>query len=130
MHPTTTTKPMHMALRDGQATACNERDPRSHGYHYFSHVLAPSESCLCAGNVSATELFLRLQQSSPDHMKPLGAGFCDPNFILAPKHLAHIRFRTIARKALKAPVSGSKRTIALALHSESRTLSSPSAHTA
>src|SRR5262249_17323422 len=70
MHPTTTTKSLHMALRDGQATACNERDPRSHGYHYFSHVLAPSESCLCAGNVSATELFLRLQHSSPDRTKP------------------------------------------------------------
>src|SRR5262245_35486216 len=45
VHPTSATKSMHMTLGGGQATACKERYPYSHGYHYRLHFFAPLENC-------------------------------------------------------------------------------------
>jgi hypothetical protein len=39
MHPRSTAKPMHVALRDGPAIACKEDKPRSHRYDCSSHVV-------------------------------------------------------------------------------------------
>ena len=53
VHPTSATKSMHMTLGGGQATACKERYPYSHGYHYRLHFFAPLENCVYTRNVPA-----------------------------------------------------------------------------